>query len=79
MFFYALAPGPLLSHAGRGWVDEDVRLRQLAEWTDEKVKGLISLGIALPFVVEWPLIALTTPLRLITASPHISHCFCCLW
>lgn len=28
VFFYALAPGSLLSYAGRGWADEDVRLRQ---------------------------------------------------
>lgn len=41
----------------------------VAEWTDEKVEGPISLGIALLFNVEWPLIALTTPLRLITARP----------
>lgn len=51
----------------------------VAERTDEKVEALISLGIALPFVVEWPLIALTTTLRLITAGPHISRCFCWRW
>lgn len=28
VFFYALAPGSLLSYAGRGWADEDARLRQ---------------------------------------------------
>lgn len=41
--------------------------------TDEKVEGLISLGIALLSRVEWPWIALTTPFRLITASPYYSH------
>lgn len=51
----------------------------VAEWTDEKVEGLISLGIALLFSVEWPLIALTAPLMLITAGPYISHGFCCWW
>lgn len=42
-------------------------------WTDEKVEGLISLGIALVSHVEWPWIALTTQFRLITASPYFSH------
>lgn len=59
------------------------RMRMLpeavAERTDEKVEGLISLGIAPLFVVKWPLIALTTTLRLISAGLRISHCFCCRW
>lgn len=74
-----ISPG-LITVLCRAWVGGwGCAPEAVAERTDEKVEGLISLGIALPFVVEWPLIALTTPLRLITAGLHISHCFCRRW
>lgn len=77
--FLCISPG-LITGLCRAWVGGRGCVREaVAEWIDEKVEGLISLGIALLFSAEWPLIALATPLRLITAGPYISHGFCCWW